>query len=179
MVKKFAEATALKRGITTDEVGNVAAFLLSDWASALTGEILYVDNGFSHMVTGLNDVTPGPPRSAQASTTANRARLAGVASCSHQARAARHVENPAAAVESVSEKPESLFSTSDRERDGVQTLRSADRGIARRHGGGQHAGVREAQINFWAAAGCTCAALPIATKLPLLRGSRRCHTSGN
>ena len=60
MVKKFAEATALKRGITTDEVGNVAAFLLSDWASALTGEILYVDNGFSHMVTGLHDVTPGP-----------------------------------------------------------------------------------------------------------------------
>ena len=25
---------------------------MSDWASAMTGEILYVDNGFSHMATG-------------------------------------------------------------------------------------------------------------------------------
>jgi enoyl-[acyl-carrier protein] reductase I len=55
MLKKFADATPMKRGITADEVGNVAAFLLSDWASAMTGEILYVDNGFSHMATGLDD----------------------------------------------------------------------------------------------------------------------------
>ena len=55
MLKKFAEATPLRRGITADEVGNVAAFLMSDWASAMTGEILYVDNGFSHMATGLDD----------------------------------------------------------------------------------------------------------------------------
>lgn len=55
MLKNFAAATALKRGITADEVGNVAAFLMSDWARAMTGEILYVDNGFSHMATGLDD----------------------------------------------------------------------------------------------------------------------------
>ena len=29
-----------------DEVGNAAAFLASDLASGVTGEILYVDNGF-------------------------------------------------------------------------------------------------------------------------------------
>ena len=55
MLKNFAAATPLRRNITADEVGNVAAFLLSDWASAMTGEILYVDNGFSHMAVGLDD----------------------------------------------------------------------------------------------------------------------------
>jgi len=34
-------------------VGNTAAFLLSDLASGITGEITYVDGGFSH-VMGLN-----------------------------------------------------------------------------------------------------------------------------
>ena len=33
--------------MTIDEVGNVAAFLFSDLASAITGEITYVDGGFS------------------------------------------------------------------------------------------------------------------------------------
>ncbi len=42
------EATApLRRGVTIDEVGNAAAFLLSDLASAITGEITYVDAGYS------------------------------------------------------------------------------------------------------------------------------------
>ena len=43
----------LRRNITTEEVGNVAAFLLSDLASGVTGEITYVDAGFHHVVTGL------------------------------------------------------------------------------------------------------------------------------
>jgi enoyl-[acyl-carrier protein] reductase I len=34
-------------------VGNAAAFLLSDLAAAVTGEILYVDAGFSHVVGGM------------------------------------------------------------------------------------------------------------------------------
>jgi len=33
----------------------VAAFLLSDLASGITGEITYVDNGFSIVAAGLND----------------------------------------------------------------------------------------------------------------------------
>jgi enoyl-[acyl-carrier protein] reductase I len=37
----------LGRGVTIDEVGNVAAFLCSDLASGVTGEITYVDAGFN------------------------------------------------------------------------------------------------------------------------------------
>jgi enoyl-[acyl-carrier protein] reductase I len=37
----------LRRNVTIDDVGNVAAFLLSDLASGMTAEITYVDGGFS------------------------------------------------------------------------------------------------------------------------------------
>lgn len=37
----------LRRNVTIDEVGNVAAFLCSDHASAITGEITYVDCGYN------------------------------------------------------------------------------------------------------------------------------------
>lgn len=37
----------LRRNITTEEVGNVAAFLSSDLASGITGQVLFVDAGFS------------------------------------------------------------------------------------------------------------------------------------
>jgi enoyl-[acyl-carrier protein] reductase I len=37
----------LRRNVTQEEVGNVAAFLLSDLASGMTGEIVYVDCGSS------------------------------------------------------------------------------------------------------------------------------------
>jgi len=44
----FYEATApLGRGVTIEEVGNTAAFLCSDLASGITGEITYVDGGFN------------------------------------------------------------------------------------------------------------------------------------
>lgn len=39
----------LKRNVTIEDVGNAAAFLLSDLAAGVTGEILYVDSGFSHI----------------------------------------------------------------------------------------------------------------------------------
>lgn len=39
----------LKRNITIDDVGNAAAFLCSDLAAGITGEILYVDGGYSHV----------------------------------------------------------------------------------------------------------------------------------
>jgi enoyl-[acyl-carrier protein] reductase I len=43
-----AGSAPLCRNVTIDEVGNVAAFLLSDLASGMTAEISYVDGGFSH-----------------------------------------------------------------------------------------------------------------------------------
>jgi len=44
----------LGRGVTIDEVGNVAAFMCSDLASGITGEITYVDAGFNTVAIGLN-----------------------------------------------------------------------------------------------------------------------------
>jgi enoyl-[acyl-carrier protein] reductase I len=50
----FVERNApLRRGVTTEEVGNTAAFLLSDLASGITGEVIYVDAGFSSTTAGL------------------------------------------------------------------------------------------------------------------------------
>lgn len=40
----------LRRNVTIEEVGNAAAFLLSDLASGITGEITYVDAGFNTTV---------------------------------------------------------------------------------------------------------------------------------
>ncbi len=42
-----AESSALKRNVTIEEVGNVAAFLCSDLASGVTGEVTYVDAGYN------------------------------------------------------------------------------------------------------------------------------------
>jgi enoyl-[acyl-carrier protein] reductase I len=53
-ILKFVEENApLRRNVTIDEVGNAAAFLLSDLASGITGEITYVDAGFNTVVGGL------------------------------------------------------------------------------------------------------------------------------
>ena len=49
MLDAYEKSTPLKRGVTIDEVGNAAAFLCSDLASGITGEILYVDAGYSHV----------------------------------------------------------------------------------------------------------------------------------
>jgi len=42
-----ANASPIRRNVTTEDVGNVAAFLLSDLAAGVTAEITYVDGGFS------------------------------------------------------------------------------------------------------------------------------------
>ena len=50
----FVEKNApLRRGVTTEEVGNTAAFLLSDLGSGITGEVVYVDAGFNTTTAGL------------------------------------------------------------------------------------------------------------------------------
>ena len=61
-ILKFVEQNApLRRNVTIDEVGNAAAFLLSELASAVTGEILYVDAGFSHVMAGLGAPATSAP----------------------------------------------------------------------------------------------------------------------
>lgn len=47
MLNKAAEATPLRRNVTIEEVGNTSAFLCSDLASGITGEITYVDGGYN------------------------------------------------------------------------------------------------------------------------------------
>jgi len=47
MLTNYANRAPLRRVVTTTEVGNVAAFLCSDLASGVTGEITYVDGGFN------------------------------------------------------------------------------------------------------------------------------------
>ena len=42
-----AESSPIRRNVTIDDVGNVAAFLLSDLAAGVSAEITYVDGGFS------------------------------------------------------------------------------------------------------------------------------------
>ena len=42
-----ASASPIRRNVTTEDVGNVAAFLLSDLAGGVTAEITYVDGGYS------------------------------------------------------------------------------------------------------------------------------------
>lgn len=55
-ILNFVERTApLRRNVTIDEVGNVAAFYLSPLSSAITGEITYVDCGFSTVAAGLGE----------------------------------------------------------------------------------------------------------------------------
>jgi enoyl-[acyl-carrier protein] reductase I len=46
-----AETAPLGRNITQEEVGNAAAFLCSDLASGITGEVVYVDGGYN--ITGM------------------------------------------------------------------------------------------------------------------------------
>ncbi|SPJ16632.1 enoyl-(acyl-carrier-protein) reductase, NADH-dependent [Burkholderiales bacterium] len=45
----------LRRNVSIDDVGNVAAFLLSDLAAGVTGEITYVDAGFNRVVAGMSE----------------------------------------------------------------------------------------------------------------------------
>ena len=48
----------LRRNVTIEEVGNATAFLLSDLASGITGEIMYVDGGLNTTALGNSDPLP-------------------------------------------------------------------------------------------------------------------------
>jgi enoyl-[acyl-carrier protein] reductase I len=55
-ILKYVEENApMRRNVTIDDVGNTAAFLLSDLAAGITGEITYVDSGFNTTVGGMRE----------------------------------------------------------------------------------------------------------------------------
>ncbi len=50
-----ASTSPLRRNVSLDDVGNVAAFLLSDLAAGISAEITFVDGGFSKVTAGMAD----------------------------------------------------------------------------------------------------------------------------
>ena len=67
LMEKNARGALLRRNVTQDEVGNAAAYLLSDWASGVTGEVHYVDAGFN-IGAGDPGVEPAPAGSSSPSS---------------------------------------------------------------------------------------------------------------
>lgn len=55
MLNQHSQRAPLGRTVTSEEVGNTAAFLCSDYASGITGEITYVDAGFNISAMPLNE----------------------------------------------------------------------------------------------------------------------------
>ena len=55
LASKFERTAPLRRGVTIDEVGNVAAFYFSELSSAITGEITYVDCGYSTVAISIDE----------------------------------------------------------------------------------------------------------------------------
>ena len=47
MFKNSKNVSAIKENVTSEEVGNVTSFLFSDMSKGITGNVIYVDNGFS------------------------------------------------------------------------------------------------------------------------------------
>lgn len=59
MLHAVEQTSPLRRNVTIDDVGNVAAFLLSDLAAGVTAEITYVDGGYSQMMGGVSEEDAG------------------------------------------------------------------------------------------------------------------------
>ena len=55
LLAQFAAAAPIRRNITIEDVGNTAAFLLSDLAAGISAEITYVDGGFSQVMGASSD----------------------------------------------------------------------------------------------------------------------------
>ena len=55
MLTHVEKNAPLRRNITIEDVGNTAAFLCSDLAAGITGEITYVDSGYNIIGMGLNE----------------------------------------------------------------------------------------------------------------------------
>lgn len=50
LLNLVADVSPIRRNVTIEDVGNVAAFLMSDLSAGVTAEIIYVDGGFSQLV---------------------------------------------------------------------------------------------------------------------------------
>jgi enoyl-[acyl-carrier protein] reductase I len=55
ILSAVSSASPIRRNVTIDDVGNVAAFLMSDLAAGVSAEITYVDGGFSNVVGGIGE----------------------------------------------------------------------------------------------------------------------------
>jgi len=55
LLKVVADVAPIRRNVTIEDVGNVAAFLLSNLAGGVTAEITYVDGGFSHTAIAVEE----------------------------------------------------------------------------------------------------------------------------
>ena len=54
LLGQFAAQAPIRRNVTIDDVGNTAAFLLSDLSAGISAEITYVDGGFSHTAMAMD-----------------------------------------------------------------------------------------------------------------------------
>lgn len=55
MLDHVAKVAPMRRNVTTEDVGNAAAFLCSDLANGITGEVIYVDNGYHNIGMSLDE----------------------------------------------------------------------------------------------------------------------------
>lgn len=49
MLNRVAESSPIQKAITTEQIGNATAFLCSDLSNGITGEVIFVDNGYHAM----------------------------------------------------------------------------------------------------------------------------------
>ena len=67
MLGRVAAVNPIRRNVTQEDVGNAAAFLCSDLAAGITGEVLYVDGGYNTVGMSFGEgedsrIPPGPAR---------------------------------------------------------------------------------------------------------------------
>ena len=60
MIAHVGATSPLKRNVTIEDVGNAAAFLCSDLAAGITGQVLYVDAGFNIVGMAFSADSPNP-----------------------------------------------------------------------------------------------------------------------
>jgi enoyl-[acyl-carrier protein] reductase I len=61
MIAQVGATSPLKRNVTIEDVGNAAAFLCSDLAAGITGQVVYVDSGFNIVGMAFPE-TAAPPQ---------------------------------------------------------------------------------------------------------------------